>query len=116
MTTADTGADDPLAALIRFYVSPQHRDDPAGGCAFASLATDAARSSGPAFRALIGDLVVRYVDLLTDLSSGDDVRRTAIATVAQIVGAIVLSRAIPDRSQSDEVLEVVRPRNAPPKR
>lgn len=101
-----TGVEDPLAALIRFYVSPQHRDDPARGCSLASLATDAARSADPALQALIGDLVARYLALLTNLSPGEAPRRAAIATLAEMVGAVILSRAVPDRALSDELLQV----------
>lgn len=103
-----TEADDPLAALIRFYVSPEHRDNPASGCSLASLATDAARSNAPDLQALIGDLVARYLELLTDLSSGQDdtARNHAIATLAEMVGAVILARAVPDRALSDELLQV----------
>lgn len=101
-------ADDPLAALIRFYVSPEHRDNPGSGCSLASFATDSARSNDPDLQALIGGLVVHYLALLTDLSTGqgDAMRRSAIATLAEMVGAIILARAVPDRALSDELLEV----------
>ncbi|WP_205910787.1 TetR/AcrR family transcriptional regulator [Paroceanicella profunda] len=104
-----SGADDPLAALVRFYVSPEHRDAPARGCSLASLATDTARSDDPALRALMGDLVARYLSLLTSLAddASDDPRRQAISTLAGMIGALVLSRAVPDPALSDEILQVV---------
>lgn len=114
-TTADIGAqigaaDDPLAALIAFYVSTDHRDNPARGCSLASLAVDATRSDDPAFRALIGDLVARYLALLTDLAKGQDAasaRQTAIGTLSQMLGAVILARAVPDKALSDEILQVI---------
>lgn len=102
------GTEDPLAALVAFYVSPEHRDNPARGCSLASLATDAARSSDPAFQALIGDLVARYLALLSDLSAGKGQRSDAIAILTGMVGAIILARAVPDAALSAELLDVTR--------
>jgi len=38
---------DALAVLLGHYVSSHHRDDPAHGCAFAALGSDAARCGKP---------------------------------------------------------------------
>src|SRR5580692_11825456 len=38
--------DRPYVALLKHYLSPRHRDDPARGCAFAALSGDAARCGG----------------------------------------------------------------------
>ncbi|WP_299132592.1 TetR/AcrR family transcriptional regulator [uncultured Amaricoccus sp.] len=103
------GADDPLSALVRFYVSPEHRDAPSSGCSLATLAIDAARSTDPALQALFGDLIGKYIALLTTLVPGDGrvAREEAIATLAEMVGAIILSRAVTDRATSDEILRAV---------
>jgi TetR/AcrR family transcriptional repressor of nem operon len=42
------------AALLANYLTPTHRDDPAQGCAFASLGSDAARG-GKAVRGAFAD-------------------------------------------------------------
>ena len=38
-------ADDPFAATVRYYLSPEHRDAVETGCAIAALSQDAARGS-----------------------------------------------------------------------
>ncbi len=103
------GADDPLAALVQFYISAEHRDAPASGCSLAALAIDAARSTDPALQALFGDLIGRYIALLTTLvrGGGEAARKESIATLASMVGAMILSRAVPDRATSDEILQAV---------
>lgn len=101
--------EDPLAGLIQFYVSPEHRDNPDKGCSLASLAIDATRSNDPALRKTIGDLVVRYLALLTDLSQQQGCaspRRNAITTLAEMLGAVILARAVPDSALSNEILQV----------
>ena len=104
------GSEDQLAALIRFYVSAEHRDNPAKGCSLASLAVDATRSDDPVFRKTIGDLVVRYLAQLTDLSQQQgraSPRQDAITTLAEMLGAVILARAVPDNALSDEILQAV---------
>ncbi len=104
------GSEDPLAALIRFYVSAEHRDNPAGGCSLASLAVDAARSDDPVLRKTIGDQVIRYLALLTELSAqkgGASPRHDAITTLAEMLGAVILARAVADNALSDEIIQAV---------
>ncbi len=101
---------DALAALLTHYVSSRHRDDPAHGCAFAALGSDAARRGKPvrtAFAEGLGPLV----DILTDAVAGRTKaarRRKALATMSELVGAIVLSRAVGDAALSDEILDAAR--------
>jgi TetR/AcrR family transcriptional repressor of nem operon len=105
-----TGSDDPLQALVRHYVSDYHRDDPGHGCSLASLAADAARHDDPALRELFGNIVGNYIELLTALVPGRDPtekRSTAIAALAEMIGSIVLSRAVPDPKLSGEIIDTV---------
>src|ERR1700759_5292927 len=37
-------AEDPLSAFVDWYVSAEHRDDPASGCSVVALGADAARA------------------------------------------------------------------------
>jgi TetR/AcrR family transcriptional repressor of nem operon len=103
-------SDDPLQALVRHYVSDDHRDDPGRGCSLASLAGDAARHDDPALRALFGNIVSDYIALLTRLVPGGDPvakRSTAIAVLAEMIGSVVLSRAVPDPTLSGEIIDTV---------
>ncbi|ANB16749.1 TetR/AcrR family transcriptional regulator [Dokdonella koreensis] len=102
---ADAGGD-PLPALIEHYVSPRHRDDPGHGCALSSLGAEAHRRS-PAVRRAFQHGLSGLLDLLTRAVRGRSAaarRRKALATLAGMVGAVVLARAVEDRALSDEIL------------
>ncbi|WP_158516214.1 TetR/AcrR family transcriptional regulator [Bosea vaviloviae] len=103
-------SDDPLQTLVRHYVSDDHRDDPGHGCSLAALAGDAARHDDPALRAFFGNIVSNYIALLTRLVPGGDPvakRSTAIAVLAEMIGSVVLSRAVPDPTLSGEIIDTV---------
>jgi TetR/AcrR family transcriptional repressor of nem operon len=98
------------AALLRHYLSARHRDDPAHGCAFASLGNDAARSSEPV-RAAFADGLESLLDILAQSLPGKSKtarRRKAFTTMAALVGALTLARAVEGTPLSDEMLDAVR--------
>jgi TetR/AcrR family transcriptional regulator, transcriptional repressor for nem operon len=97
------------AALLANYLTPTHRDDPARGCAFASLGSDAARG-GKAVRAAFADGLQPFLNTLAAAAPGGSKaarRRKAVATMAALVGAVTLARAVGDQRLSDEILEAV---------
>jgi TetR/AcrR family transcriptional repressor of nem operon len=121
-------------ALHRFldaFLSPEHRDDVAEGCPSASLVADAGRQGvemQAAFARGIEGYLATFSDQLAapDPSLGEPARdsaeRRTVATalVAQMIGALVLSRAVSqaDPALSDELLAAgrdgaVRLRTAP---
>jgi TetR/AcrR family transcriptional repressor of nem operon len=100
-------AEDPLAAFIEAYVSETHRDDPATGCGVAALGTDVARLGGPA-QTLYAAQVARYVELLEHQLDGDDAQGRATLTLAAMVGAVTIARALGPTSTSDALLRDVR--------
>jgi TetR/AcrR family transcriptional repressor of nem operon len=71
----------------------------------AALGADAARQERPV-RTAFREGLTRLVDILTASLTGSKAarRRRAIAAMAQMVGAIVLSRAVDDSALSDEIL------------
>ncbi|TQS47066.1 hypothetical protein FL583_02050 [Cryptosporangium phraense] len=94
-----------------------HRDHPEEGCASATFATDAGRD-GAATQAEYQRGLEGYFGAITDLvlesasQSGVDLtpeqaREQAIALFSQLVGALVLSRAVVRASPAlaDEILE-----------
>jgi TetR/AcrR family transcriptional regulator, transcriptional repressor for nem operon len=103
------GADDPLTAFVDWYVSAGHRDQPGTGCAVVALGADAARSD-ERVRATYTGQVERYVAQMEELLEGDgeEVRRRAIAAVSEMVGAVLIARAVDDAKLSDEVLAAAR--------
>jgi TetR/AcrR family transcriptional repressor of nem operon len=102
--------DQAYAALLRHYLSAHHRDDPAHGCAFASLGNDAARS-GTAVRTAFADGLEALLVILAQSVAGKSKaarRRKALTTMAALVGALTLARAVEGTPLSDEMLDAVR--------
>ena len=98
---------DPYAALLAHYLSPRHRDEPSHGCAFAALSGDAARCGEPVQTAFAQGLEP-LIEIVAKAASGRSKaarRRKAIATVAEMIGALILARAVGDSALSDEILD-----------
>jgi len=94
------------ADLVRSYLSARHRDDPGHGCFFAAVGSDVARQPRSVRRAFT-DGVRKRLDTIRGLVPGRlsaARRRKAIATLAGLVGALVLARAVDDPALSDEIL------------
>src|SRR5258708_28900194 len=103
-----TGKADPsFGDVVRGYLSPRHRDDPGTGSLLAALGSDAARHPGAVRRAFTDGFRLR-IDELRKLLPGRSQaarREKALATMAGLVGALILSRAVDDPGLSDEILE-----------
>lgn len=101
--------DDPRAALkayVDFYLSPAHRDRREWGCPLPTLSGDLARS-GEQQRERFGKgvdaLTVRLAKALGGIGIADS-HAEGSAMLAQMVGAVALSRAVADPAQSDAIL------------
>jgi TetR/AcrR family transcriptional repressor of nem operon len=103
-----TGSDKPsFADVVRRYLSPRHRDDAGRGCLFAALGSEVVRQPRSVRRAFTEGLRLR-IEALGHLVPGRSAaarRQKALATMAGLVGALILSRAVDDRTLSDEILE-----------
>jgi TetR/AcrR family transcriptional repressor of nem operon len=103
-----TGTQKPsFSDLVRQYLSPRHRDAPGRGCLFAALGSDVVRQPRSVRRAFTEGLRLR-VDALARLAPGRSAaarRQKSLATMAGLVGALILSRAVDDPKFSDEILE-----------
>lgn len=107
------GMDAPSAfeTLLKAYVSRQHRDEPGAGCSIALLGSEAQRASAP-LQQVFKQGAEKMIEVVA-MSGGKPVvgaqRVDAIANVAAMIGALVLSRAtIADKALSDEILKAVR--------
>lgn len=104
---------DPAVALSRYidmYVSARHRDTPEHGCPLPALSGDLARMSPTArkrFAAGLEGLTRPIAKLLKDLGRPAP-ERLAASLVAEMVGAVLLSRAIDDATASDRILKTSR--------
>jgi TetR/AcrR family transcriptional regulator, transcriptional repressor for nem operon len=104
--TAENASRNPLSVLASSYLSPQHRDDPGGGCLLAALGSDVSRQSR-AVRRTATNHVRGAVELFAKLVPGKSRaarRQKAIRIYATLVGAMVIARAVDDRELSQEIL------------
>jgi len=103
-----TGTANPsFGDVVRSYLTPRHRDDAGHGCLFAALGSDVARQPRSVRRAFTEGLRLRVAEL-QKLLPGRSVaarRQKAVATMAGLVGALVLSRAVDDPKLSNEILD-----------
>jgi len=96
-----------LEALIRDYLSPRHRDDPARGCPTAAMVAEIARHPKKT-RDAFTDKIGAFIDLIAAQVGGSSPRarrKTAIAIYGMMVGTLQLARAVNDKRLSDEILE-----------
>jgi TetR/AcrR family transcriptional repressor of nem operon len=106
-----------FARQIKAYLSRGHRDDIENSCAVACLAPDARRMSDAAQTGYAHGLD-RALDQLASIVEDDPALRAAeesprdraIALYAQMVGALMLSRAVlsADRALADEIIVAAR--------
>src|SRR5215470_14640090 len=83
-----------LAAIVDSYLTPIHRDDPGQGCAVPTLGAEIARESPKtrrAFAAKLEQMIDMMADQVPDVPR-KAARKQASATLATMIGALVLSR------------------------
>lgn len=99
---------DALAALIDGYLSARNRNTAGAGCPAAALANDVAREADDKpVRANFHDGLETLLEILTSIQPGSNAvanRADAVAQMATLVGALVLSRATQGTALSNEVL------------
>jgi len=99
-----------LATYIDFYVSPRHRDNPSTGCPITALNSDMPRQSAKfreTFDKGVKFLVARIAGWLA-ASGHSDPEALAASVLSAMAGAVAVSRAVSDKSLSDEMLEAAR--------
>jgi TetR/AcrR family transcriptional repressor of nem operon len=99
-----------LRDLVSDYLSERHRANRADGCAIAALGGEMVRQ-GEDIRRGVTAHVRAQLDRFSQLLSGGTAasrRRRAIATLAGIIGALMLARAVEDPALSDEILTAAR--------
>jgi TetR/AcrR family transcriptional repressor of nem operon len=105
--SAEQGTRSPMAVITASYLSAKHRDHPGSGCLLAALGTDVSRQGSSVRRAVTQGLL-RLIELLTGIVPGRSPaakRARALATMASLVGALVLARAVDDKALSEEILQ-----------
>jgi TetR/AcrR family transcriptional repressor of nem operon len=95
-----------LALIVDSYLNSAHRDDPGHGCAIASLGADIARESPKTRKAFSAELE-QMIDLIADQIPSvprKAARRQATATLATLMGALVMARIAGNGEFSDEIM------------
>jgi TetR/AcrR family transcriptional repressor of nem operon len=99
-----------LAVIVDSYLSPLHRDDPGRGCAVPALAAEIARES-PKTRKAFATKLEQMIDMIA--AQIPDVprktaRKQATASLATMLGTLVLARVAGSGEFSDEILSAGR--------
>jgi len=101
---------DPITLFLENYLSIGHRDNAGSGCLMAALGSEAPRQSAQVRRAFT-ESAKRLWDALTTLMSAkfsqDHARQKAAVTLATLIGAQVIARAVDDQDISESVLKWV---------
>lgn len=100
-----------LDEYVSHYLSAEHRDAPGRGCPLAALSSEMPRQSEgvrtrftAGLRGLIAALSARQDSDLKQRQRD----QAALATVASLVGALVLARAVNDPKLSNEILRATK--------
>jgi TetR/AcrR family transcriptional repressor of nem operon len=103
---AETQPEKRLSTIVDSYISSTHRDDPGRGCVITSLGAEIARESArtrKAFAAKLEQLIDVMADQIPDVPR-KTARRQAMATLATMMGTLVMSRVAGSGEFSDEIL------------
>jgi TetR/AcrR family transcriptional regulator, transcriptional repressor for nem operon len=95
-----------LEAVIRAYLSPEHRDHCADGCPSAALLDEIARRPAATRHAYTDELLGIADDIaaLLDPADPEAAPTEALALFGLMIGTLQLARALTDRELSDQVL------------
>jgi len=99
--------EDPLKAIVAFYLSTGHRDEKLDGCPIAALGSDAARQSADV-RTSFEEGISSHLEMLSRFiapGENEDTSERAMAVLSTLVGAVLLSRAVNDQEMSKRILE-----------
>jgi AcrR family transcriptional regulator len=90
-----------LLGFLREYISTDHSLDAAEGCVMPALSADVSRAEPPVKDAYQRKMTA-LIDRIAGMLDGDasDRQRRAWSIVALMVGSIVISRGMPEQSQS----------------
>jgi TetR/AcrR family transcriptional repressor of nem operon len=103
---AQTPPEKRLETVVDSYLTSVHRDDPGHGCALPTLGAEIARES-PKTRKAFAVKLDQMVGMLADQIEGvppKAARKQAVATLATMMGTIVLARIAGSGEFSDAVL------------
>lgn len=104
---AATNSQNPLGAVVAFYLSMAHCAERMDGCPIVALGSDAARHGGDV-KASFEAGIRKYLEMLgpwVGEADGEEPSGKAMAILSTMVGAVVLSRAVNDERLSKQFLQ-----------
>jgi TetR/AcrR family transcriptional repressor of nem operon len=104
--TSELGPADAVRAYIEFYLSARHRDNTETSCPLPWLAGEIPRLGASAkkrYGASLAGLAERLAQRMHAMNL-PDADGAASSVVAELVGALALSRAVADKAQSELIL------------
>jgi TetR/AcrR family transcriptional repressor of nem operon len=102
-----------VRAFVDEYLSQEHRDEPAVGCALPTLAAELGLRGAPSDTSDV--IVSRLARRVEGCELEGAPQDRGIIALAAMVGAITLARAVSDQETSDRILDAVRAAIQPPK-
>jgi TetR/AcrR family transcriptional regulator, transcriptional repressor for nem operon len=95
-----------LATIVDSYLTPLHRDDPGHGCAVPALGAEIARESPKTRKAFAAKLeqMIEMVAAQIPNVPRKAARKQAMASLATMMGTLVLARVAGNGEFSDEIL------------
>ncbi len=95
-----------LEAIIRAYLSPEHRDQWADGCPSAALLDEIARRPATTRQAFTDELLGIADDIAArlDRTDAEAARTDALTLFGMMIGTLQLAIALTDRHLSDQLL------------
>ena len=118
LVDAESSGRSGLPKFVESYLSSEHRDDRAGGCTMASLASDAARGNEEIQAGFAPGIEEELNIFASYFAKGDSkdqgsafsARERAVQLMAELVGTVILARAVAhaNPSLSDQILQVSR--------
>ncbi len=108
LSILETG--DGFAAIIDYYLSEEHRDQPDTGCLLPALSAEVARHSSPSRQTFTRKLSQTFAALAEHMPGQTLVQKRAHIYVmfAALVGAVSLARAVSDPTLSKALLDSTR--------
>src|ERR1700710_564826 len=103
---AQTPPEKRLATIVDSYLTPVHRDDPGHGCAIPALSAEIARESPKtrkAFAVKLEQMIEMIAAQIPDVPR-KTARKQAMASLATIMGTLVMARVAGSGEFSDDIL------------
>jgi TetR/AcrR family transcriptional regulator, transcriptional repressor for nem operon len=99
-----------LFSIVNSYLTPLHRDDVGNGCALSALSMEAMRVSPRTRKTFVSKLEEMVAMLAEQMpeSMSKTAHKEAIATLATMMGALILARTAGNGDFSNEILAVGR--------